>query len=246
MRVVLCPTQHEVEREVRLLERLMTGTVDGAILVLPSEPSDRLKLLAKKGYPFVVVDDREPLDPAIPAVSAAHSTGARDATQHLLKLGHRRIAAITGPRGWVADEERLNGYHAALASYGVVPDPRLEPESDFQKGGGYQSALELFDMEDPPTAIFAFNDNLAIGVLKAAAERGLRVPDDLSVVGFDDSEQAAFATPPLTTVRQPLAEMGRMAVSLLLRQLDQQRLEALRVELATKLIVRASTAPPRA
>jgi LacI family transcriptional regulator len=245
MRVVLCPTQHEVEREVRLLERLMTGTVDGAILVLPSEPSERLKLLAKKGYPFVVVDDREPLDPQIPAVSAAHATGARDATQHLLQLGHRRIAAITGPRGWVADEERLNGYHAALASAGIVPDPKLEPESDFQKGGGYQSALELFDMDDPPTAIFAFNDNLAIGVLKAAAERGLRVPEDLSVVGFDDSEQAAFATPPLTTVRQPLAEMGRMAVSLLLRQLDQQRLEALRVELATKLVVRASTAPPR-
>jgi LacI family transcriptional regulator len=178
-------------------------------------------------------------------VSAAHATGARDATQHLLQLGHRRIAAITGPRGWVADEERLNGYHAALASAGIVPDPKLEPESDFQKGGGYQSALELFDMDDPPTAIFAFNDNLAIGVLKAAAERGLRVPEDVSVVGFDDSEQAAFATPPLTTVRQPLAEMGRMAVSLLLRQLDQQRLEALRVELATKLVVRASTAPPR-
>jgi LacI family transcriptional regulator, galactose operon repressor len=245
MRVVLCPTQHEVEREVRLLERLMTGTVDGAILVLPSEPSDRLKLLAKKGYPFVVVDDREPLDPAIPAVSAAHSTGAREATQHLLKLGHRRIAAITGPRGWVADEERLNGYHAALASYGVVPDPQLEPESDFQKGGGYQSALELFDLDDPPTAIFAFNDPMAIGALRAARERGLRVPEEVSIIGFDDAGVAEHTIPALTTVRQPLAEMGRMAVSLLLRQLDQQRLEALRVELATKLVVRASTAAPR-
>ncbi len=246
MRVVLCPTQHEAEREVRLLERLKGGTVDGAILMLPSEPSSELKALAKKGYPFVVVDDREPLDPQIPAVSAAHSTGARDATQHLLKLGHRRIAAITGPRAWVADAERLNGYHAALAAAGIHPDPALEIESDFQREGGYESAVRLLTMPEPPTAIFAFNDNLAIGVLKAARERGLSVPNDLSVVGFDDSEQAAVVSPALTTVRQPLAEMGRMAVSLLLRQLDQQRLEALRVELATKLIVRSSTAPPRA
>jgi LacI family transcriptional regulator len=245
MRVVLCPTQHEVEREVSLLERLRGGTVDGAIIMLPSEPSSQLAQLAKKGYPFVVVDDREPLDPSIPSVSAAHTSGARDATQHLLKLGHRRIAAITGPRSWVADEERLNGYHAALVSAGVAPDARIEIESDFLREGGYESALELLAMPDPPTAIFAFNDNLAIGVMQAARQKGLRIPDDLSVVGFDDSEQAAVVTPALTTVRQPLAEMGRMAVSLLTRQLDQQRLEALRVELATKLVVRASTAPPR-
>jgi LacI family transcriptional regulator len=244
IRVVLCPTQHEVEREARVLERLIGGMVDGAILILPSEPGAELRKLAQKGYPFVIVDDREALDPSIPAVSASHAAGARDATLHLLRLGHRRIAAITGPRGWVADEERLNGYHAALASVGVMPDAQLEIEADFQREGGYRSTLQLLALPEPPTAIFAFNDNLAMGALRAATDSGLTLPDDLSIIGFDDLEQAAYTTPTLTTVRQPLAEMGRMAVSLLLRQLEGNRVETLRVELATQLVVRGSTAPP--
>jgi LacI family transcriptional regulator len=103
----------------------------------------------------------------------------------------------------------------------------------------------MLDLPEPPTAIFAFNDNAAISVLHAARARGLRVPEDLSVVGFDDAEQAAIVTPALTTVRQPLEELGRMAVSLLLRVLENQRHDALRIELATKLVVRESTAPPR-
>jgi LacI family transcriptional regulator len=109
---------------------------------------------------------------------------------------------------------------------------------------GRPAASRLLDLADPPTAIFAFNDNLAIGAMRAAQARDLTVPDELSVVGFDDTEEAAIVTPALTTVRQPLAEMGRMAVSLLTRLLEQQRVEALRVELATRLIVRNSTAPP--
>ena len=104
----------------------------------------------------------------------------------------------------------------------------------------------MLDLPDPPTAFFAFNDNTAVSVIHAARARGLRVPEDLSVVGFDDSEQAAIVTPPLTTVRQPLAELGRMAVSVLLRVLEGQRHDALRIELATKLVVRESTAPPPA
>ena len=103
----------------------------------------------------------------------------------------------------------------------------------------------LLDEPDPPTAIFAFNDNTAIGAMRVARERGLRVPEDISIVGFDDSEQSAIVYPSLTTVRQPLAEMGRMAVSLLLRLLDNQRLEALHIELKTRLVVRESTARAR-
>ena len=118
-------------------------------------------------------------------------------------------------------------------------------ESDFVVGGGIAAARRLLDLPEPPTAIFAFNDNLAIGAMQAAPERGLTVPDDLSVVGFDDVSLAGMVTPALTTVRQPLAEMGRMAVSLLTRLIEGQRIEALHVELATRLVVRASTAPPR-
>jgi LacI family transcriptional regulator len=144
----------------------------------------------------------------------------------------------------MATEERLRGHHAALATAGVLPDPALVVESNFEVEGGRVAAAALLDLAEPPTAIFAFNDQLAIGAMQAALERGLRVPESLSIVGFDDTAEAEIVTPRLTTVHQPLAEIGRMGVSLLTRQLENQRLDALHVELETKLVVRASTAPP--
>jgi LacI family transcriptional regulator len=242
MRMVLCPTHHEHEREVTLLERLMHGTTDGAVLILPEESGEELSALHEHGYRFVIIDPHKSLDERVPTVSAAHTSGASEAVEHLLSLGHRRIAAITGPRGWIATEERLRGYRAALAAVGVMPDPRLEVESDFSDRGGVQATEALLALPDPPTAIFAFNDMLAIGAMQAARARGIRIPQDLSVVGFDDTFEASIVTPALTTVRQPLAEMGRMAVALLVRLLQNQRIEALHVELATKLVVRESTA----
>ncbi len=124
-----------------------------------------------------------------------------------------------------------------------VSDPALVVESNFHAGGGVEAALSLLDRPNPPTAILAFNDMLAIGVMQAARLRGVRVADYLSVVGFDDTFEASIVSPPLTTVRQPLAEMGRMAVNLLVRQLQNQPIEALHVQLETKLVVRESTAP---
>ena len=117
-------------------------------------------------------------------------------------------------------------------------------EGNFEVSSGYAAGLRLLDLPTPPTAIFASNDNMAVGVLRAAHERGFVVPDQLSLVGFDDAVLAPNVNPSLTTVRQPLAELGRTAISLLMRMLDRQRVEALRVELATKLVVRESTAPP--
>jgi LacI family transcriptional regulator len=245
MRLVLCPTQHEHEREVTLLERMMHGTTDGGLLILPQESAEELEHLLEHGYSFVVVDPLLPLSERIPSVSAAHSAGADVAVKHLLSLGHRRIAAITGPRGWIATEERLRGFHAALGAAGILAEPELVVDSNFEIDSGRTAARRLLDLHEPPTAIFAFNDNIAIGVLQAARERGVRVPDDLSVVGFDDVEAAEIVTPMLTTIRQPLAEMGRMAVSLLERLIEGQRIEALHVELRTQLIVRETTAPPQ-
>ena len=186
-----------------------------------------------------------PLDGRIPSVSAAHTSGADQAMRHLLELGHRRIAQITGPRGWVATEDRRRGYQAALAAAGILPDSALEVDSIPEIEPGRAAAESLLDLREPPTAIFAFNDNIAIGAVQAARARGLSVPRDLSIVGFDDIEHTTIVTPQLTTVRQPLAEMGRMAVSILVRLLEKQRSETLRVELATRLVVRESTAPPR-
>ena len=140
MRMVLCPTLHHHEREVTLLDRLMHGTTDGAVLMLPEESNSELKILRRKGYAFVIVDPRVALDEGIPAVSAANASGARAATEHLLSLGHRRIGAITGPQQYLASTERLNGYHGAMAAAGVLPDPAIILESSFGIEGGAMAA----------------------------------------------------------------------------------------------------------
>jgi LacI family transcriptional regulator len=244
MRVVLCPTQHEHDREVSLLQRLAHGTTDGGVLVLPEESNEELQALMRHGFNVVVVDPRERLDGQVPTVSAANLSGADQATSHLLELGHRRIAAITGPRGMLASEERRRGYVAALAAVGRTPTEGLIVETDFEVASGRAAVEELLDLPEPPTAIFAFNDQLAIGAIQAAQGRGLSVPHDLSIVGFDDTDEAGLVSPGLTTVRQPLAEMGRLGVSLLTRLIENRQLEALHVELATQLVIRDSTAPP--
>ena len=244
MRIVLAPTLHEHDREVSLIERLMRGTTDGAILMLPEESASELRILQNQGFPFVIVDPREAPPEGIACVAAMHSAGAKLATEHLLELGHRRIGAIAGQSGWYATEERLLGFRAALAGAGILLDPELVAYSDWRTPSGIDAAEQLLSLEDPPTAIFGFNDNVAIGALHAARKRGLSVPGDLSVIGFDDTAPAVIVLPQLTSVRQPLAEMGRMGASLLVRLIEGQRVDALRVELSTKLVVRESTAPP--
>lgn len=217
----------------------------GAILILPPESGEELVNLRAQGFPFVVVDPRTPLPRDIAGVSAAHAAGARRLTAHLVELGHTRVGVIGGPREWLASEARLGGHNAALADAGVLPDPKLVRYVEPTMEHGRRAAGELLDLSSRPTALVAFNDKAAVGALQAAAERGLRVPDDLSVAGFDDIDLSRATFPMLTTVRQPLEEMGRMAVSLLIRLLEHHDVEALHVELATDLIIRASTTPRR-
>jgi LacI family transcriptional regulator, galactose operon repressor len=245
IKLMLTPTLHQHEREISLVSSLMHGGADSALLILPDESSDELEALLDQGYRYVVADPRTPLAERIPSVSAAHASGADQAMQHLLSLGHRRIAAVTGPAGWQATEDRRRGYYAALAAAGIQLNADLEVEGDFEIPGGVKAGEELFDLRDPPTAVFAFNDLLAVGVLKAARSRGLRVPEDVSIVGFDDLEYCTMVTPALTTVRQPLAEMGRTAVNMLVRLLENKRFETLHVQLGTRLVVRESTGPAR-
>jgi LacI family transcriptional regulator len=223
----------------------VNGTVDGGMLVLPEESTSELQTLMNHGFRFVVVDPRKWITGPVPTVSAANSSGADQAIRHLLALGHRSIATITGPRGWVATEERTRGYLAALAAAGLRADHELMIESNFDVKGGREAAARLLDRRDPPTAIFAYNDQLAIGAMQTAYALGLEVPGDVSIVGFDDTAEAELVTPALTSVRQPLAEMGRMGVSLLTRLLENRQLEALHVDLETQLIVRAATGRPR-
>ncbi|GAA2618643.1 LacI family DNA-binding transcriptional regulator [Dactylosporangium fulvum] len=218
--------------------------VGGAILILPPEPGEDLVRLRDQGVPFVVVDPRTAPPRDIMAVSAAHFSGARSLMAHLVGLGHRRVGIIGGPREWLVTDARTAGYLAALADVGVLPSPDLmrfatEPATEH----GYRAARALLDRPDRPTALVGFNDKMAVGALRAAAERGLRVPADLSIAGFDDIDVSRATQPMLTTIRQPLAELGRMAVTLLMRQLDRHEHDALHVELATELVVRGSTGP---
>jgi LacI family transcriptional regulator len=243
-RLVLCLTEHQHDREVTLLDRLMHGTTDGGLILLPSESNAELLSLRERGYPFVVIDPMLPLDESLPVVASAHWHGARMATEHLISLGHRRIAVIAGPPDWVACIDRLAGYQAAMASAGLPVDPGLVYHSDWHIEGGMAAARHLLTLPDPPTAIFALNDNMAMGVMQVARERGLQIPRDLSVVGVDDIEMTACLTPRLTTVRQPLQEMGRVASGLLMRLIEGQQVEATRLDLVNRLIVRESTGPP--
>jgi LacI family transcriptional regulator len=217
--------------------------IGGAILILPPEPGDHLVALRARGFPFVVVDPRTPVPRDIAAVSAAHSAGARSVTSHLVELGHRRIGVLAGPHNWLAGQARLAGHASALADVGVLPTAALSRSGEPTMQFGYQAAGQLLDLPERPTALVGFNDKAAVGALAAATQRGLRVPADLSVAGFDDIDLAQATSPMLTTVRQPLQEMGRIAVSLLIRLLDRHLLEALHVELATELVIRGSTGP---
>lgn len=244
MRALVCPTRHQHNYERTLIEELVQSETDGAVLVLPEESPAELRALKRQGFHFVVVDPLHELDEDIPVVSAANAAGAHQATEHLLSFGHRRIAAITGPSDGLATKRRLMGYHSAQVAAGVMPDAALEVEGNFLLEGGISGAQQLLDLADPPTAILAFNDSMAVGALQVARSRGLRVPEDLSIVGFDDTVEAAVTHPPLTTVRQPLSELGRMAVDLLFRLMVGQWSEPLHVELATRLTTRSSVAAP--
>ncbi len=244
LRLMLSPTRHEHAREVALLDELRTST-DGAVLVLPEQSTEELLPIVSDSYPFVVVDPLVPLDARIPSVAAANASGTEQAMQHLLELGHGRIGAITGPPGWVATEERRQAYRGALADAGIPFDPALELEADFDYEPGAEAAEVLLDLDSPPTAVFAFSDMIAIGAMRAARARGIRIPEDLSIVGFDDSVFAPVVQPALTTVRQPLAEMGATAVDLLVRLLQNEAVDALHLEAFTRLVVRETTATPR-
>jgi LacI family transcriptional regulator len=232
-----------VVKSTALRELPRRRDANGAILILPPEPRAELEALVARGYPLVVVDPRTTVPRGMVSISAAHFSGARAVTRHLIELGHRRIGVITGPPHWHTRDDRVGGHLAALAEAGVLGGPELMRDGEPATRTGVRSGGELLDLRPRPSAVVCFNDKVAAGVLEAAAVRGLRVPADLSVTGFDDIDISRATTPRLTTVRQPLQEMGRTAVTMLIRQLDGHAHEALSMELETRLIVRDSTGP---
>ncbi|WP_381807669.1 LacI family DNA-binding transcriptional regulator [Streptomyces nigra] len=217
----------------------------GVILVLSDLDESQRALLTSRSIPFVVMDPAGDPGADVPSIGATNWQGGLAATRHLIELGHRRIGAITGPSRMMCSRARLDGYRAALETAGMTVDHGMVRTGDFHHETGYRQGLDLLRRPDRPTAVFAGNDLQALGLYEAARELGLRVPEDLSVVGFDDLPVARWVGPPLTTVRQPLTEMAEAAAKLVLDLAREQTApSATRIDLATSLVVRSSTAPP--
>lgn len=245
VRVVLATTHDHQQRERQWMQRLADGSTGGAIVVLADNTSLHLQELRRRHVPFVVVDRLGELGPDDLSVTATNWAGGRTAARHLLALGHRRIAALLGPPAFPCTRDRLAGYRAALEEAGMPTDAALVRHGDWHMELAYQEMGRLLALPDPPTAVFVGSDEQCLGVYRALYAHGMAVPDAMSVVGFDDMPYAAWVTPALTTVRQPLREMGRVATKMLLRLIAGEPVDSVRVELATPLIERASCGPPR-
>jgi LacI family transcriptional regulator len=228
------------------LTRLPTSQTDGVILVLTELSSAHRAKLVAMDMPVVIIDPVGQPDPRIPSVGTTNWAGGLTATEHLVEIGHRRIGTITGRMSLLCSRARLDGYRAALQRAGIPVDPALICPGDFMFEPAQKAATAMLRLADPPTAIFASSDVQAMAVYEAARRLKLRIPDDLSVVGFDDLPMSSWISPPLTTIVQPVAEMAATGMRSLIALLDGGP-EALtmRVELTTALVVRASTAPRR-
>ncbi|PXY20992.1 LacI family DNA-binding transcriptional regulator [Prauserella muralis] len=223
--------------------RLKVSGREGLIVVTSELSLAQVEGFARARLPLVVIDPLNLPRVEVTSVGATNWSGGLAATEHLLSLGHRRIGFVGGPVRASCGQARLHGYRAALEKAGVTPDPALMLHGPFSYPSGLELGGRLLDLPERPTAIFAASDASALGVVEAARRRGLRVPEELSVVGFDDTIMASLATPALTVVRQPLPDMGRVAMRTLLRLIAGETLDSHHVELATNLVVRDSTAP---
>jgi LacI family transcriptional regulator, xylobiose transport system transcriptional regulator len=227
------------------LEGVLARRPAGVVAVFSDLGESVRGQLATRGIPVVVVDPTgEPLHD-IPSVGATNWSGGLAATRHLLGLGHRRIGVISGPEEILCSRARLDGFRAAMDAAGVPVDSTLLRSGAYHTNEGIEEGRALLRLPDPPTAIFAGNDLQAFGVYQAAREARLHIPEDLSVVGFDDLAVAKWVGPPLTTIRQPLAQMAITAARLVLALARGEQPAQTRVELATELVIRESTAPPR-
>ncbi len=228
-----------VDRE-ELYRRILRGRyLDGVIIASASISDPLIPSLLRDGIPFVSVG-RYP-DERVSYVDVDNVGGARMAVEHLIRLGHRRIATITGPLDMLVSRDRLEGYRQALEANGIPVDESLIIESDFTEAGGMLSMQRLLPAS--PTAVFVASDMMAIGAMRALRQAGLRVPDDVAIVGFDDIPLASSIEPPLTTIRQPIERLGTIAVEVLLSLLEkppEERQPAQRIILPTELVIRTS------
>ena len=238
--LILCNTEGDLEKERLYVEVLSNKQVDGMIFVAAGAQTDSLKELLRLGTPLVIVDRDLSKDLDVDTVITDNRQGGYKATHRLIDLGHRRIACITGPSNLTPSAERVSGYLDALIESGISGDEQMIVRGDFHPRSGSEATRHLLGLENPPTAIFACNDLMAIGVISAASESGYPVPDKLAVIGFDDIELASLTNPPLTTIAQPKAEICKTAIHLLLERINVRAKQAQRILIPGKMIIRAS------
>ncbi len=238
----LFTTSRSPDRERERVGSLLGGLVDGLILVGPSGSRQFLRALEQVPAPVVLINYFGP-PTHLPVIRAENYQTTTALLHHLLALGHRRIAHISGAPHSGQGAERLRAYREVMQAVGLWQEDLVRP-GGFTQEGGMQATRQLLALAQAPTAIFAGNDLSALGVYEAARERGLKIPHQLSVVGFDDIPIADHLSPPLTTVAQPVQAMAQLAVELLLRGLEGERLSEFVQEFPSRLVLRSSTGPP--
>lgn len=225
----------------KFLQKISKKMVDGLVVLLPRGSTDMENQLLSGDMPIVLIDHRG-IDTHLPSVSVTNEKGGYDATEYLISLGHECIGFISGIMDFGCSRDRLEGYKVALRSHGIPFCAEYVKPGDFTESSGYASTLELLDMEQRPTAIFCTNDDMAFGAMRAVESKGLKIPLDISIVGFDDIARASLTYPPLTTVKQPLFTMGRKAAELVESLIDGDAVERSNIVLNTELVVRGSCA----
>lgn len=238
--VILCNSDGDLQKQAAYVDLLVERRVAGILFVAAGVSTELVDELQRQRVPLVVID-REVSGVAVDMVQTNHYQGGRLATEHLIALGHRRIGCIAAGSDLSPSAERLTGYKDALAAHGLAYDAALVIPGDFQFASGYRATEQLLSLEERPTAVFACNDLMAVGAIRAATARGLRVPDDLSIVGFDDISLASYTNPPLTTIHQPKREIGRLAMEMLLTRMSDPDAPPHSVRLETELVVRQSS-----
>jgi LacI family transcriptional regulator len=236
--VILCNSDGDLERESFYIEALVSKQVDGLIIVGANRASRKNPIL--DGSLPVVVVDRDLNGERFDTVLADNLEGGEKGTSYLISLGHERIAFIAGPSGLPTSAARLRGYRRTLEKHRIPLEKELVILGDFRYQGGYRAMEKLLKLTPPPTAVFAANDMMAVGAIACIRDHYLRVPEDISVLGFDDIPLASFLNPKLTTISQPRGEMGRMAVTMLMERLQDRNLPARRYVLPVTLVERES------
>lgn len=220
------------------VERLRAQSVDGVVIMAPTPTATRALREVREDIPVVAVQGGGGV---VPSVTIDQRAGAARATRHLLSLGHKTVVHMSGPASWIEARERRDAWHRVLQEEGREIPPVLE--GDWTARSGYELGRELLDRGDV-TAVFAANDHIALGLYRAISEVGLSVPDDVSIVGFDDIPEAAYFAPPLTTVHQDFAKVGALSLAGLVAQIEGAPREADSTTVDANLVVRASTGPP--